>query len=123
MTMQVIASLVSLAGIFTAYFVFLLRPQVAKKLSKSPLAASLQRFWLSGWGFDRLYDLFFVRPYLWLARVNKEDFIDAGYAGIATLNRSVHSLLSLTQTGVIRWYAMGIAMGAVVFLGIVLLLN
>jgi NADH-quinone oxidoreductase subunit L len=121
--MQAIASLVSLAGIYLAYLVFLRNPQHAEKLAKNPLGASLQRFWFSGWGFDGLYDLIFVQPYLRAARINKDDFIDAGYTGIAALNRSVHSLLSLTQTGVIRWYAMGIAMGAVILLGIVLLLN
>jgi NADH-quinone oxidoreductase subunit L len=123
LTMQIIASIVSLAGILLAWLFFLRRPQDADKLARTPAAASLQRFWFSGWGFDRLYDTLFVRPFLWTARANKDDFIDSGYTGIAAFNRSVHDVLRLTQTGSIRWYAMGIAIGAVVFLGIIVYLQ
>jgi NADH-quinone oxidoreductase subunit L len=120
---QMIASLASLAGIFAAYLFYVRRPQYAEKLAESPAGGSLQRYWFSGWGFDRLYDSFLVRPFLWAARVNKNDFIDSGYTGIAKINRAVHSVLSLTQTGSIRWYAMGIAVGAAAFLGIVVFLH
>jgi NADH-quinone oxidoreductase subunit L len=61
------------------------------------------------------------RPFLWIARINKDDFIDSGYSGVAYLNRATHRVLSLTQTGNIRWYAMGLVVGAVVFLGVVML--
>ncbi len=120
---QVISSLVSLAGIFVAFLFFLQRPHYARDLVQSPVAASLHRFWFSGWGFDRMYDTLFVRPFLWITRVNKSDFIDSIYTGIAGLNQAAHDLLSLTQTGSIRWYAMGIAIGAVVFLGIAVFLQ
>lgn len=123
LTLQIIASVVSLAGIFLAWLFYVRRPQDAKKLAQTPAGASLQRFWFSGWGFDRLYDVLFVRPFLWAARANKDDFIDSGYMGIAAFNRSVHNVLRFTQTGSIRWYAMGIAIGAVVFLGIIVFLQ
>jgi NADH-quinone oxidoreductase subunit L len=119
--LQVIASLVSMGGIFVAYVLFLRRPVYAESLSKIPGGSELQRFWFSGWGFDRLYDMLFVRPFVWLTRINKDDFFDSGYTGIASLNRMAHGLLSRTQTGNIRWYAIGIAVGAVVLLGIVVL--
>jgi NADH-quinone oxidoreductase subunit L len=60
---------------------------------------------------------------MWLVRINRHDFIDSGYTGIAAFNRMLSSFLSRTQTGNIRWYAMGLAVGAVVFLGIILLLQ
>ena len=119
----VVASIVSLAGIFTAYLFYVRKPQYAEKLAESPGGAVLRRFWFSGWGFDRLYDSLLVRPFLWAARVNKDDFIDSGYRGIAKFNRAVHYVLSFTQTGSIRWYAMGIVAGAVVFLGIIVFLH
>jgi NADH-quinone oxidoreductase subunit L len=120
---QVIASLVSLAGIAAAFVLFLRRPRMAEKLAQSPAGAGLQRFWFSGWGFDWLYERLLINPFLWLARINRNDFIDSGYTVIAHLNRAVHGVLSKTQTGNIRWYAMGIAFGAVVFLGIVMILQ
>jgi NADH-quinone oxidoreductase subunit L len=93
---------------------------MAFNLSKSQTATALQRFWFSGWGFDWVYDKLFIAPFLWLTRVNKKDFIDSGYTSIAYLNLALHKVLSRTQSGNIRWYAMGIAVGAVVFLGVVL---
>ncbi len=121
--LQVIASLVSIAGVAIAYAMFLGRPRYAETLSKTSFGSAAQRFWFSGWGFDRLYDMIFVRPFIWLARVNRDDFIDLIYTGIAASNRALHAFLSATQTGNIRWYAMGIAIGAAVFLGIVALLK
>ncbi len=118
---QIIAAVVSLAGILIAYLFFLRRPLLAGQVSKSPAGSSMQRFWFSGWGFDWLYEKIFINPFLWIARINRNDIIDSGYTGIAHLNRVLHGVLSKTQTGSIRWYAMGMALGAVVFLGIVIL--
>ena len=119
LTLQIIASAASIAGVFVAYVLFIGRPQYAESLSKTPAGLVLERFWFSGWGFDRLYDILFVRPFIWLIQINRDDFIDLIYIGIAAVNRILHAVLSATQTGNIRWYAMGIAAGAVVFLGIV----
>ncbi len=118
---QVIASIVSLLGIYIAYHFFLKKPKSAGHLSPIPTASALQRFWFSGWGFDWLYEKLVINPFLWIVRVNRNDFIDSGYAGIARLNRIMHDVLSKTQTGSIRWYAMGMALGAVVFLGIIMM--
>ncbi len=60
---------------------------------------------------------------MWLTRISRHDLIDSGYAGIASLNRVLSTTLSKTQTGNIRWYAMAMVVGAVVFLGIVMLLQ
>jgi NADH-quinone oxidoreductase subunit L len=120
---QIIASLVSLAGIFIAYLFFYRSPQMAEKLTQSGAGAGLGRFWFSGWGFDWLYEKLFINPFLWVAEINKHDFIDTGYAGIAQVNRIMHGVLSKTQTGNIRWYAMGLVIGAVVFLGIIVMLQ
>ncbi len=121
--LQVIASLVSIAGVFIAYIMFLGRPRYAEALSKTSVGSAVRHFWFSGWGFDRLYDMIFVRPFIWLTRVYRDDFIDLIYTGIAACNRALNAFLSATQTGNIRWYAMGIAIGAAVFLGIVVLLK
>ena len=119
---QIIAALVSLVGIYLAYLFFLRRPQLAESLVRPALGSALRRFWLTGWGFDWLYDKLLVQPYSYLARINKNDFIDLMYQGIARLNEILHRLLSLTQTGKVRWYAMGIAFGAVVTIAVVVFL-
>ncbi len=118
---QIIASFVSLSGVLVAYVLYIRHPPYVEKLAVMRSADSLRKFWLAGWDFDALYDRMIVRPFLWLAEINKQDIIDQGYTGVANLNQAAHGLLSKTQTGNIRWYVTGIALGAVVFLGIVIL--
>ncbi|MBI3304238.1 MAG: hypothetical protein HYZ72_19410 [Deltaproteobacteria bacterium] len=81
---------------------------------------TLHRFWFTGWGFDWLYDTLFVQPFLWIARVNKNDFIDTVYNGTAWLSQLSHRLLRRTQTGRIRWYARVMAAGSVLIVALVL---
>ncbi len=121
--LQIIASIVSLTGIFIAYLFFLRRPQYADWIARGRAFESVRKFWLAGWDFDAMYDRLFVRPFVRFAEINKRDFIDSGYTGIAVFNRMLSTILSKTQTGNIRWYAMGLVVGAVVFLGMVIIFS
>jgi len=122
MALMIVASAVSLAGIFAAYFLFFGKNRVADLLAGLAPGRMLHRFWFSGWGFDRLYDLFLVRPFVWFARSNKDDFTDLVYIGMIWLTGRFNNLLSLSQNGKIRFYAAGIAFGAVVVIAIAVFL-
>ncbi len=111
------------AGIVVAYLLFLKPLQLPDRLLEFRPSRSVHDFWFSGWGFDALYDALLVRPFIRFARSNRHDPVDAGYAAIAAAHRAVHALLSSTQTGTIRWYAMSIAFGAVLFLAIALIVK
>jgi NADH-quinone oxidoreductase subunit L len=119
LALQIIVAAVSLAGIGLAYTLFLRQRAYTESLVQSAFFLLLHRFWLAGWGFDWLYDRLFVRPIVWFARIDKDDFIDSLYQGIAWLSERCHRLLSRTQTGRVRWYAMGISAGAVIVIAIV----
>jgi NADH-quinone oxidoreductase subunit L len=121
--LQMIASIVSIAGIVAAWFLYALKPSCTESLGNIKTIASIRNFWFAGWAFDALYDLVFVRPFIWIAQINKNDFIDSGYAGIANMNRMLNKALSKTQTGNIRWYAMALTIGAIVCLGTVLIMQ
>ena len=71
---------------------------------------------------DWLYERVFVRPIIWMSRVNKNDFIDYIYSGIALVTELLFHGVRKTETGRIRWYAAGIAAGSIIFLAIVLFL-
>ena len=45
--------------------------------------ARCTNWWLAGWGFDWIYDKAFVQPFVWAAQINKSDFVDAFYTGVA----------------------------------------
>jgi NADH-quinone oxidoreductase subunit L len=82
----------------------------------------LHRYWFSGWGFDALYDRILVRPYVFLARIDRDDIIDSFFDLISWFGGLAHRVLSITQNGRMRTYAAGLAIGAAVVVGMAVLL-
>jgi NADH-quinone oxidoreductase subunit L len=119
---QVITAVTSLIGIYLAYFFIIRNPEYVRQFRSSGSGALLQRFLFAGWGFDWLYDKVIVYPYVWLAQIDKQDFIDLIFEGLARGSRLSHRILSQTQTGFLRKYAMGIAIGAIIAIGVVIFL-
>jgi NADH-quinone oxidoreductase subunit L len=115
LVLAVIAGLTSLAGIGAAYLLYYRRAAAAE----APVDTALARFFRTGWGFDWLYDRVFVWPYKWLARIDKDDVVDSFYDGIAWLAAGLNRALSATETGRVRWYALGFLVGVVILVGVV----
>lgn len=106
---QGVAAALSFLGIFLVW-----------RFLHVPFADGLKLFWKDGWGFDVAYDRVFVRPFVLLSRINKKDIVDRLYTGIASVTKSLHRVMSATQNGMLRWYVMGIVMGAVVILSVII---
>ena len=113
---------VPLVGIAISYLIYGTGALPAERIMALPGAKVLHRFWHSGWGMDRLYDMLFVHPFLWLARVNAKDVIDAFYHGLTSLSRAGHMLIVRSQTGYLRWYALSMAAGLVLLVAVGVLL-
>jgi NADH-quinone oxidoreductase subunit L len=112
---------VSLLGVALAWFIFGKNRAWAERVARqNPAGNALRTLWLNAWGFDWLYDKLFVQPYLWFTRVNQNDGVDVAIGFIPASLRAMHGALSRTQTGQIRWYAAGVAAGAVIVLGAIL---
>ena len=118
---EISVPLASVIGLYLAYLLFLRRRGWTERISGTPLGSLLHAYWFSGWGFDWLYDRLIVRPFIQAANWNKEDVIDLGYEAIAWVSTVSSLALALTQTGKIRWYAAAIVLGAVIFIGIVVI--
>ncbi|TAL38932.1 MAG: NADH-quinone oxidoreductase subunit L [Spirochaetes bacterium] len=110
----------TLAGIALAWLLYLRFPGAVTKLVSTRVGAVCRKFFLAGWGFDALYDFLIVGPFEKLARVNKNDVLDLIYTGAAGLSMRAGALLSLFQNGRLRRYALWIAAGAILFLGMVI---
>jgi NADH-quinone oxidoreductase subunit L len=119
--LQIIAAAVSLVGIVLALG-FLRRPRPQAEPAPAPWRQALYRLWLEGWGFDRFYDTIAVKPFVGLARINQGDVFDAVAKGPAWTATAGYGLLRHTQTGQVRRYAMGIAIGAVLTVAITVFL-
>jgi NADH-quinone oxidoreductase subunit L len=105
-------------GILLAYLVFVKKIVNTERLAGAGFGKMLHRFWFTQWGMDWLYDTFVVKPYVGLAKFNKNDFIDSIYNGTARLTLVLHGLVSDTQTGQLRWYAITVACGLLLLVSI-----
>jgi NADH-quinone oxidoreductase subunit L len=111
--LSIVGVCVSLAGIPVAWRLTIgATASIQRQLASAP-ANIVRRFWFAGWGFDWLYENLLVRPVLWLARINRNDFFDSFYRAIGGSAKFLNAALSLTQTGRVRWYAAGVALGAI----------
>lgn len=119
---QLLAALATLSGIFLGYHYYYQQPARIENLRRNGLLASLHRFWFSGWGFDALYDRVLVKPFIFISKVNKSDVTDRLYTGVAAATGEMYKLLSRTQSGSLRWYIMGLVVGAILILGIQIML-
>jgi NADH-quinone oxidoreductase subunit L len=115
--LQAVAVAVVLAGLAAAWWLYVKDPKWRDRFARSPL----RKWWLAGWGFDAFYDFLIVRPLVAIAHWNRRDIVDSLYNGAALLTRFVHILLGHSQTGRLRWYAGGIALGTAVLLLIALI--
>jgi NADH-quinone oxidoreductase subunit L len=119
-TVQLITIALSLGGIYIAYYFYLKKPEMSGKLKTS--LGGLHHLWFTGWGFDALYNTVLVRPFVFLATVNKRDVIDKFYALIVAASEELHHLFAKTQGGILRWYVMSIVIGAILILTLGLLI-
>jgi len=116
-----IAALVPLAGILFAYLLFYSRTDLPARWSRGSVGGAVADLWDGGWGFDRAYDVLIVRPYIWIARVNRADIFDRLIGGIAEAARALHRGLARTQSGRLRWYAAVLVAGAAVVISVTFL--
>jgi len=115
-------TLAFLVGAVTAYYLYMVNPEMVESLTAPAISKALHAFWYSDWGMDWLYDQLFVRPVVWFARVDKNDIVDSFYTGCARLSELFYRALRTTETGRVRWYAAAIVFGSIIFVAIVLFL-
>jgi len=121
-TLQISTAIVAFLGVYLAWQFYIKKPQLLYHFKSTGAGKSLYHFLFSGWQFDLLYDTLFVHPVVWLSKIDKRDFVDRIYSGIAGFNLFLNKSLSKTQNGNIRTYVFGVVLGAVVVLTIILFL-
>lgn len=119
---QLIAAVICLAGIFIAWKLYTNDQLLMNKLKNNSMASFVYDFLLSGWKFDVVYNAIFKLPYHFLAKANKNDIIDQVNTFIVGICSRLYSMLSFTQSGSLRWYVMGVIVGAIMILTLQLLL-
>jgi len=113
---QLMASAVAIGGLLLAYRLYYKKTFSAAE----PERNALQTFFYKGWDFDLVYNKLIVAPIVFLSQIDKKDFIDGFYTGLASFTQLLNKILSTTQNGRVRWYATVLAIGAIITLTIIL---
>ncbi|PAV47440.1 NADH-quinone oxidoreductase subunit L [Pseudomonas sp. HAR-UPW-AIA-41] len=120
-SLEIASGAIAIAGILLAAMLFLGKRRLVSAIAASAPGRFLGAWWYAAWGFDWLYDLLFVKPYLLICRLLGRDPLDHAIGLIPASVRSSHEAMTSTENGYLRWYAASLALGAVVVLGIVVL--
>lgn len=119
---QLIAIVTTLLGIYTGYSLYYRNTTLIEQWRQTPEMMDVRNFLYKGWGFDWLYNLIFVRPFVYLTSLNKSDFFDQLYKGIASGSRKLNESFSVSQNGSLRWYIAGVLIGILFILTLQLML-
>ena len=107
---------IALAGLVIGVVLFAFAYSAVKGFAKTSLGAGLANICRNALGFDALYDIVFVKPYLLIAKILGRDPIDRLWLVLPALVKGGHSFTSSRQTGSLRDYASSMALGIFVLL-------
>jgi NADH-quinone oxidoreductase subunit L len=120
LSLMVVSSIVAIAGIALAWFIWLKRREIADKAAAT--FPGLYRLLLNKYYVDEIYDATIVQPIrivsqegLW--RGVDVHLIDGAVNGTASIVDGSSSLLRRLQTGSVRTYAGSLFIGVVLILG------
>lgn len=120
----VLTFLIPLLGIVLGILFFRLSEddQFRKGIANNSFSGLLSKYWYSGWGFDWVYDRVIVWPFVKIARTrtNKNDIVDLIFKTLKFFASLFHHILSMLQTGHIRWYAFTMFGGILIVLVLVM---
>lgn len=115
---MIISASVSVAGITATVLVFAKSKSLQQNIANIGWVKTLGLFFLNGWGFDKLYKPLFVDTYLRITGIVATDIIGRYGEAVAAISRVFSLLLNFLQNGNLRWYAAGIAIGALIITAI-----
>ena len=114
---------VALFGILVGVILFAFKYEAVKKLANTPFGAGVAHIWRNAWGFDALYNLVLVKPYLFIARLLGRDPVDNAWTVLPAVVKAGNSFSTKRQTGSLRGYAAAITLGAVILLMILIVIQ
>ncbi|MEC5210310.1 NADH-quinone oxidoreductase subunit L [Psychrobacter sp. PL15] len=121
-TAEYIAMGAMAAGLIIAAFLYVVnKGRLLASFKQSRIGGALYYWCYNGMGFDALYDLIFVKPFLFIGRLFKADPVDKTWLVLPKLASVGNKMLSATQTGSLRGYAASFGLGMAVLLVLVMM--
>ena len=114
---------IALAGLAIGVGLFAFAYGAVKSFAQSSFGVGLVNICRNALGFDALYDLVFVKPYLLIAKILGRDPIDNLWLVLPAIVKSGNSFTSKRQTGSLREYASSMSFGVVVLLMVLIVIQ
>lgn len=121
-TAEYIAMGAMLAGLILAGLLYVLnKGRWLTSFKQSAFGGALYHWCYHGLGFDALYDLLFVKPFMLIGGLLKSDPVDKTWNILPMLVSAGNKALAATQTGSLRGYAASFGLGMAVLLVLVMM--
>ncbi|QCI23719.1 NADH-quinone oxidoreductase subunit L [Buchnera aphidicola (Macrosiphoniella sanborni)] len=118
---EVISSVLSIFGIYLSYLLWIKNPYWINKFLQYKFIKKIHYFFLTGWGFDYFYNVFFVNFYLYISIMLSCDPLDKIINYFLKIIRICNICLLKSSNGYIRWYIFSIILGInIIFISIFL---
>ena len=117
---EYIAIAIALTGLVVGVVLFAFAYKAVQAFAATCFGAGLVNICRNALGFDALYDIVFVKPYLLIAKLLGRDPIDSFWLVLPALVKGGHSFTSSRQTGSLRNYASSMAFGIIVLIMILI---
>ncbi|RKG38183.1 NADH-quinone oxidoreductase subunit L [Acinetobacter rongchengensis] len=114
---------IALAGLAVGIVLFAFAYKAVKGFAETSLGAGLVNICRNAFGFDSLYNLVFVQPYLLCAKIFGRDPIDGLWLVLPAIVKGGNKFTSARQTGSLREYASSMSLGIVVLLMILIVIQ
>lgn len=116
-TAEYIAMMFMAAGLAVAAFLYVVNHgRLLEKFKQTAIGGALYHWCYHGLGFDALYDIVFVKPFLAIAKLFKADPIDKSINVLPAIVSVGNKVLSKTQTGLLGSHAISFGLGLAVVL-------
>ena len=114
---------IALVGLVAGVVLFAFAYNAVKGFAATSFGAGLVNICRNAFGFDALYNLVFVQPYLLLAKIFGRDPIDGLWLVLPAIVKGGNKFTSSRQTGLLREYASSMSLGVVVLLMILIVIQ
>jgi NADH-quinone oxidoreductase subunit L len=114
---------IALVGLAVGVVLFAFAYKAVQGFAATSFGAGLANICRNAFGFDSLYNLVFVQPYLLIAKILGRDPIDGLWLVLPAIVNSGNKFTSTRQTGSLREYASSMSLGVVVLLMILIVIQ
>lgn len=114
---------IALGGLVVGVVLFTVAYGAVQAIAKTSLGKTWVCLLKGAFGFDVLYDIIFVKPYLFFAKLLGRDPIDHLWLVLPAIVKGGHKFTSSRQTGSLREYASSMVLGMVVLLMVLIVMQ